>query len=104
MRTRKCYFTKSPDNVAKICQHSEGLINRARLEAARSPHSADWLNAMPMEACGLVLDNEAVRTAVGLKLGLSLCGPHRVIVANAGRWWEKMVTTASYAGGLRADP
>ena len=32
---------------------------------------------MPVEACGLVLDNEAVRIAVGLRLGLSLCGPHR---------------------------
>src|SRR6218665_2548808 len=32
---------------------------------------------MPVEACGLVLDNEAVRIAVGLRLGLSLCRPHR---------------------------
>jgi len=64
-------------DVAEICQHSEGFINSARLEAVRSPHSVDWLNAMPVEACGLVLDNEAVRIAVGLRLGLSLCGPHR---------------------------
>ena len=64
-------------DVAENCLHSEGLINRARLEAVRSPHSADWLNAMPAEACGLVLNNEAVRIALGLRLGLSLCGPHR---------------------------
>jgi len=64
-------------DVAEICQHSEGLINKARLEAARSPHSADWLHVMPVEACGLALDNETVRIAVGLRLGLSLCGPHR---------------------------
>src|SRR6218665_746259 len=32
---------------------------------------------MPVEACGLALDNETVRIAVGLRLGLSLCGPHR---------------------------
>src|SRR6218665_338307 len=44
---------------------------------ASGSHSADWLNAMPVEACGLVLDNEAVRIAVGLRLGLSLCGPYR---------------------------
>src|SRR6218665_3357457 len=64
-------------DVAEICQHSEGLINKARLEAARSAHSADWLHVMPVEACGLALDNETVRIAVGLRLGLSLCGPHR---------------------------
>jgi len=33
--------------------------------------------ALPIAACGLALDNEAVRVAVGLRLGLALCTPHR---------------------------
>jgi len=32
--------------------------------------------ALPLAACGLVLDNEAVRVAVGLRLGHALCAPH----------------------------
>src|SRR6218665_2689074 len=67
-----------------VCKHPfwlperhHRMINKARLEAARSPHSADWLHAISVEACGLALDNEAVRVAVSLRLGLSLCGPHR---------------------------
>ena len=33
--------------------------------------------ALPIAACGLALDNDAVRVAVGLRLGLALCTPHR---------------------------
>jgi hypothetical protein len=50
--------------------------NRARLLAVRAPHSGDWLHAWPITACGLRLDNEAIRVAVGLRLGASLCHPH----------------------------
>ena len=64
-------------DLAEINEHAEGLTNKARLEAARSPHSADWLSAMPVAACGIALDNESVRVAVGLRLGLDLCRPHR---------------------------
>ena len=47
-------------------------FNRARLLAASAPHSGDWLHALPLSTCGLRLDNEAVRVAVGLRLGTSL--------------------------------
>ena len=52
-------------------------FNRARLLAASAPHSGDWLHALPLSACDLRLDNEAVRVAVGLRLGTSLCEPHQ---------------------------
>ena len=45
--------------------------------SASSPHSGDWLYAMPITSCGLRLDDEAVRVAVGLRLGSSLCVPHQ---------------------------
>ena len=52
-------------------------FNRARLLSASTPHSGDWLHALPLSTCWLRLDNEAVRVAVGLRLGTSLCGPHQ---------------------------
>ena len=65
------------------------LFDRARVEeslvderqkatflAAATRHSGDWLTALPIASCGLRLDNEAVRVAVALRLGLNLCVPH----------------------------
>ena len=49
---------------------------KASFLAASSRHSGDWLMALPITACGLKLDDEAVRVAVALRLGLDLCGPH----------------------------
>ena len=50
--------------------------DQARLLAVAAPHAGDWLNALPISVCGLRLDNEAIRVAVGLRLGLKLCAPH----------------------------
>jgi hypothetical protein len=50
---------------------------QATFKAAASPHSGDWMFAMPIASCGLRLDDEAVRVAVGLRLGLPLCVPHQ---------------------------
>ena len=51
-------------------------IHRTRLAAVTSPHSGDWLAALPIPSCGLCLDNEAIRVAIGLRLGLELCRNH----------------------------
>jgi len=32
--------------------------------------SGDWLCALPVTSCGMRLDDEAVRVAIGLRLGL----------------------------------
>jgi len=42
-----------------------------------APHNGDWPLALPITSCGLRLDDEAVRVAVGARLGLSLCVPHK---------------------------
>ena len=52
------------------------MWSRASFLAATSRHSGDWLFASPITSCGLKLDDEAVRVAVGLRLGLDLCVPH----------------------------
>ena len=44
--------------------------SRASFLAASSQHSGDWLFALPIVSCGLKLDDEAVRVAVGLRLDL----------------------------------
>ena len=52
-------------------------VNSARLLAASAPHIYDWLHALPLTTCGLRLDKEKVRVAVGLRLGTKLCEPHQ---------------------------
>ena len=51
-------------------------LDKARLLALSASHSSDWLLALPISSCGLRLDNEAIRVAVGLRLGLPLCEAH----------------------------
>ena len=52
-------------------------LNRARLGAVSSPHAGDWLSTVPIASCGLGLSNEAIRVAIGLRLGLNLCASHQ---------------------------
>lgn len=52
-------------------------VDKARLLAAATSSSGSWLKALPLAAIGLKLDDEAVRIAVGLRLGTALCEPHQ---------------------------
>ena len=61
----------------------QGLLNsvadtraRARLLAVQAKESGEWLNALPVLSLGLRLDDEVVRIAAGLRLGVPLCRPH----------------------------
>ena len=56
---------------------SEEPTFKRRLAAVSAPHSGDWLHAVPVASCGLKLDDEAVRIAVGLRLGTDLCVSHK---------------------------
>jgi len=49
---------------------------KARFLAAAASHSGDWLLALPVTSCGLRLTHEAVRVAVALRLGCSVCVAH----------------------------
>ena len=50
--------------------------SRARLLAAATKEPGACLNALPISAVGLRMDDEVVRVAVGLCLGAALCQPH----------------------------
>src|SRR6218665_112606 len=50
-----------------------------------SPHAGDLLNALPITACGLRLDDEDVRIAVGLRLGAAICEPHIMFLWSPNR-------------------
>ena len=70
-------FWDRPGILAYVAQVKSSLSTPAQMTsflAASSPHSGDWLQAMQ---CGLGLDDEAVRIGVGLRLGLTLCVPHK---------------------------
>jgi hypothetical protein len=69
-----------PNICADLARLRASLPDRhhqARLLAVSAPHSGDWLHALPISSCGLRLDDEAVRVAVGLRLGVKLCEPHQ---------------------------
>ena len=50
---------------------------RARLLASCAPGSGVWMNAIPSAPLGLNLDNNSLRIAIGLRLGVPLVMPHQ---------------------------
>src|SRR6218665_2137382 len=39
-------------------------------------NTPDWLHSLPITSCGMRLSDEALRVAVGLRLGANICEPH----------------------------
>jgi len=54
-------------------------ITRARLLASSTKESSKWLQVVPSSQLGLLLDNNAARIAVGLRLGSQLCEEHKCV-------------------------
>ena len=67
--------------VASECDSLSNSVSdttdKARLLAVTSPHSGDWLHALPLSSCRLRLDDNAVHVAVGLRLGANICEPRQ---------------------------
>jgi len=78
--SQKCWDERVSEFVhSNLLEKFADNLNRARLLAVSASHSGDWLNALPISSCGLRLDDEAVRVAIGLRLGTSLCEPHTCV-------------------------
>ena len=69
---------------------SANQLSQARLLAVSRPESGAWLNALPLSSMGLRMDDDVIRIAVGLRLGLPLCRPHEC--SNCGAQIEEFGT------------
>lgn len=74
-------FQKSWDSLRVKAIHTELLSvsspsDRARILASSSKPSSKWLQAVPSHQLGLLLDNDAARIAVALRLGTKVCESH----------------------------
>ena len=67
---------KVSSSIDSLLQNAPNDLARARLLAVSAEESGAWLNALPSSSLGLRMDDDAVRVAVGLRLGSVLCRPH----------------------------
>jgi len=77
-------------------QNDRALIENSFVEPSQkvrflvsvASYTGDWLLALPTASCSFRLDDEAVRVAVGMRLGLALCVPHSC--PRGDRWTPKV--------------
>ena len=74
-----CWQLAELVQLSVIQSYSTSVSNTSQffVKPSVAPHSGDWLLALPIANCGLRLEDEAVRVAVGMRLGLTLCVPHK---------------------------
>ena len=76
---RKQSFSDRPGILASRAVVESSIsdsVQMATFLAASAPHSGDWFLALPVSSCGIKLDDDAVRVAVSLRLGCSICVAH----------------------------
>ena len=66
-------------HLADLIGSATDSSNRGRLLAVSSPHAGAWLNAVPICPLGLKLDNDSLRIAVALRLGVEMAMPYTCI-------------------------
>ena len=66
-----------------LLESATNAQDQARLMAVACPESGAWLNALPISALGLRMDDEVIRIAAGLRLGLPLCRSHLCTYCNS---------------------
>ena len=64
---------------------SQSAMDLARLNAVVTPHAGDWLHAPPLTAVGLQLPYEAIRVAIGHRLGTNMSTSHMRMWRNSRR-------------------
>ena len=107
---------KRKGHLLSLCETDP---DKARILAAPAPHAGDWLHVIPSANCGLFLENEEARIAVGVWLGapavhhLQLCVWHDCEQTGAALFflacsvWVDTLGTASstmLSGDLFSEP
>ena len=59
-----------------LLAHCTDQFSQSHLLGACSSESGAWLNAPPVSSLGLCMCDDAVRTAIGLRVGAPICLPH----------------------------
>ena len=85
----------------QLLEGASDEVCRARLLASAAKESGSWLHALPISSLGLRMDDNSVRIAVGLRLGVPICGPTRVITV--GLRWMSWVIMPSVVGRVKGD-
>lgn len=62
--------------LESLMSSAQSQTARARLLAVASPHSGDFLNAVPCAHVGTKLDDSSFRIATALRVGVPVCAPH----------------------------
>ena len=62
--------------VDYLLESAANDLTKVRLLALSCPESGAGLNALPLSSIGLRMDDDVIRIAVGLRLGLAVCHPH----------------------------
>ena len=75
-RQREWDGPKAEASVWSIWDLAISDVAKARLLSVSCTESGAWLNALPLSSIGLRMDDDVVRIAMGLRLGLPLCSLH----------------------------
>ena len=62
--------------VDHLLESASNDLTNVRLLALSCPESGAWLNVLLLSSIGLRMDDDVIRIAVGLCLGLAVCHPH----------------------------
>ena len=72
------FFDRSNELYVIYCHLLCDVFDMPFFEGLKNNNnSGDWLFALLIASCGLRLDDEAVRVAVGIRLGLPICVSHQ---------------------------
>ena len=75
-------LTLSNFKYEQLLENAHSQQDKARLRAVASEHVSDWLNAQPLPALGLKMDDSTLQTALYLRLGIPFCVPFQCRCGN----------------------